>query len=79
MCLRGQGSSLPDDVPGESQLVSWQGEEEREEGRGRGGEGRGTEREWGEPEERESGRKLLAPGTLVTESAPQAFLTISCN
>ena len=52
------------------------GGEERE---GGGGEGRGAEREWGEREERESGRKLLAPGTLVTESAPQAFLTISCN
>ena len=65
-------------MPGESQLVSWQGEEEREEGGGgeerdRGKEGRG------EGEERESGRKLLAPGTLVTKSAPQAFLTISCN
>ena len=42
-------------------------------------EGRGAEREGGEGEEKESGRKLLAPGTLVTESGPQAFLTISCN
>ena len=44
------------------------GEEGGRRRRGKGGrEGRG------EGEEREPGRKVLAPGTLVTESAPQAF------
>ena len=34
-----------------------------------GGEGSGAEREGGEGEERESERKLLAPGALVTVSS----------
>lgn len=65
MCLRGQGSSLPDDVPGESQLVSWQGEEEREEGRGRGGEGEGEEeREEGQRGNGVSGRRGSLEGSF---------------